>query len=177
MTSLATIAGLLLVFRAHKTSVGEVQVDEVDEMEIKRLEVELRARLRISMWKTSRASHSSITRRPLLAEADLPGQGVISGVTHLMLEVIKEEEGDGVASTLEEVVSVAEGEDGGIGKRFVLCCFITAVRAQVAGSHYFQNNRTRESSVAISPQWSMLEEIEFHRLAKLRLEVDEPEEL
>ncbi|KAI0797081.1 eukaryotic translation initiation factor 3 subunit D [Abortiporus biennis] len=40
-----------------------------------------------------------------------------------------------------------------------------------------KNNRTRESSVAISPEWSMLEEIEFHRLAKLRLEVDEPEEL
>ena|ERR1700722_3930084 len=40
-----------------------------------------------------------------------------------------------------------------------------------------QNNRTRESSVAISPQWSMLEEIEFHRLAKLRLEVDPPEDL
>lgn len=40
-----------------------------------------------------------------------------------------------------------------------------------------KNNRTRESSVVISPQWSMLEEIEFHRLAKLRLEVDEPEEL
>ncbi|KAG5729295.1 Eukaryotic translation initiation factor 3 subunit D, partial [Termitomyces sp. T112] len=40
-----------------------------------------------------------------------------------------------------------------------------------------KSNRTRESSVVISPQWSMLEEIEFHRLAKLRLEVDEPEEL
>lgn len=40
-----------------------------------------------------------------------------------------------------------------------------------------QNNRTRESSVVISPQWSMLEEIEFHRLSKLRLEVDEPENL
>ncbi|KZT05567.1 eukaryotic translation initiation factor 3 subunit 7 [Laetiporus sulphureus 93-53] len=40
-----------------------------------------------------------------------------------------------------------------------------------------KNNRTRESSVAISPNWSMLEEIEFHRLAKLRLEVDEPEDL
>ena len=40
-----------------------------------------------------------------------------------------------------------------------------------------QNSRARESSVVISPQWSMLEEIEFHRLAKLRLEVDEPEEL
>lgn len=40
-----------------------------------------------------------------------------------------------------------------------------------------KNNRTRESSVAIDPSWQMLEEIEFHRLAKLRLEVDEPEEL
>lgn len=40
-----------------------------------------------------------------------------------------------------------------------------------------QNNRTRESSVAISPSWQMLEEIEFHRLAKLRLEMDEPDEL
>ncbi|KAJ3573025.1 hypothetical protein NP233_g2702 [Leucocoprinus birnbaumii] len=40
-----------------------------------------------------------------------------------------------------------------------------------------KNNRTRESSVVISPQWTMLEEIEFHRLSKLRLEVDEPEDL
>ncbi|KAL0574204.1 hypothetical protein V5O48_007745 [Marasmius crinis-equi] len=40
-----------------------------------------------------------------------------------------------------------------------------------------KNSRTRESSVVISPQWSMLEEVEFHRLAKLRLEVDEPEDL
>lgn len=42
---------------------------------------------------------------------------------------------------------------------------------------YCQNNRTRESSVVISPQWAMLEEIEFHRLSKLRLEVEEPEEM
>ncbi|KAF8838622.1 translation initiation factor eIF-3 subunit D [Paxillus ammoniavirescens] len=40
-----------------------------------------------------------------------------------------------------------------------------------------KTNRTRESSVAISPQWTMLEEIEFHRLAKLKLEVDEPEDI
>ena len=31
--------------------------------------------------------------------------------------------------------------------------------------------------MAIDPSWQMLEEIEFHRLAKLRLEVDEPEEM
>ena len=42
---------------------------------------------------------------------------------------------------------------------------------------YPQNTRTRESSVAISPQWQMLEEIEFHRLTKLRLDVDDPEDL
>jgi translation initiation factor 3 subunit D len=42
---------------------------------------------------------------------------------------------------------------------------------------YSKNNRNRESSVAIDPSWKMLEEIEFHRLAKLRLEVEEPEEL
>ncbi|KAF6761964.1 eukaryotic translation initiation factor 3 subunit 7 [Ephemerocybe angulata] len=40
-----------------------------------------------------------------------------------------------------------------------------------------KNNRSREASVVISPSWQMLEEIEFHRLSKLRLEVDEPEEL
>jgi len=40
-----------------------------------------------------------------------------------------------------------------------------------------KNNRTRESSVHIDPSWQMLEEIESHRLVKLRLEVDEPEEL
>lgn len=40
-----------------------------------------------------------------------------------------------------------------------------------------KTGRTRESSVVISPQWSMLEEIEFHRLAKLRLEVDAPEDI
>ncbi|KAH8118395.1 translation initiation factor eIF-3, subunit D [Phellopilus nigrolimitatus] len=40
-----------------------------------------------------------------------------------------------------------------------------------------KNTRTRESSVTISPQWGMLEEIEFHRLAKLRLDVEEPEDL
>jgi len=43
--------------------------------------------------------------------------------------------------------------------------------------NFLQGNRARESSVVISPQWNMLEEIEFHRLSKLRLEVDEPENL
>jgi hypothetical protein len=41
----------------------------------------------------------------------------------------------------------------------------------------FQNQRTRESSIAINPEWSMLEEVEFTRLSKLSLNVDEPETL
>ncbi|KAN0091388.1 Eukaryotic translation initiation factor 3 subunit D [Tylopilus felleus] len=45
------------------------------------------------------------------------------------------------------------------------------------GWDFLQNNRTRKSSVAISPQWSMLEEIEFHRLAKLKLDVDDGEDI
>lgn len=41
----------------------------------------------------------------------------------------------------------------------------------------FQTSRDRESSVAIDPSWRMLEEIDFVRLAKLRLDVDEPEDV
>lgn len=51
------------------------------------------------------------------------------------------------------------------------------IQAMAGSKKCFQNGRTRESSVAISPDWAMLEEVEFHRLAKLRLEVDEPENL
>jgi hypothetical protein len=66
------------------------------------------------------------------------------------------------------------GKDGGIGKKvsnYPNGFLNTNIQS------YSKNNRTRESSVAIDPSWQMLEEIEFHRLAKLRLEVDEPEEL
>ncbi|KAL9713051.1 hypothetical protein Ac2012v2_004292 [Leucoagaricus gongylophorus] len=40
-----------------------------------------------------------------------------------------------------------------------------------------RNNRMRESSVAILPDWSMTEELDFSTLRKLRLEVDAPQEL
>lgn len=40
-----------------------------------------------------------------------------------------------------------------------------------------KSGRSRESSVAISPEWQMLDEVEFIRLAKARLEVDEPEDI
>ncbi|PWN53038.1 translation initiation factor eIF-3, subunit D [Violaceomyces palustris] len=37
--------------------------------------------------------------------------------------------------------------------------------------------RTREASVTVGPEWQQLEEIDFSRLGKLRLEVDEPQEI
>ncbi|KAF8514860.1 translation initiation factor eIF-3 subunit D [Hysterangium stoloniferum] len=40
-----------------------------------------------------------------------------------------------------------------------------------------KNSRVRDPSVAIDPNWKMLEEIDFLRLSKLRLEVDEPEDV
>jgi translation initiation factor 3 subunit D len=50
----------------------------VGEMAIKRLEVELRARLRISMLKTSQAFPLSIIKRLPLVEAGLPEAEVMS---------------------------------------------------------------------------------------------------
>lgn len=121
MTSQARIAALLLAFRPHKTSVVEDRVEEVDGMGIKRSEVELRARLRISMWRTSRASHLSTTRRHLLVEADLLGEeGLLEVATHLLPEETIRE--DGVVSPLAEASSVVVGEDGEIGKRSAFYC-------------------------------------------------------
>jgi len=40
-----------------------------------------------------------------------------------------------------------------------------------------QTSRVREGSVVIDPTWRVLEEIEFNRLNKLRLDVDSPETL
>ncbi|KAE8226264.1 hypothetical protein CF319_g1124 [Tilletia indica] len=37
--------------------------------------------------------------------------------------------------------------------------------------------RTREASVAVQPDWQQLEEIDFTRMTKLRLDVEEPEDL
>jgi hypothetical protein len=39
------------------------------------------------------------------------------------------------------------------------------------------NQRLREASVEIKADWTMLEEIEFSRLAKLRMEVSDPEDM
>jgi len=44
-------------------------------------------------------------------------------------------------------------------------------------SDWSKPQRTRDSSVTVTPEWHLLEEIEFSRLAKLNLSVDEPEDL
>ncbi|EIN10978.1 translation initiation factor eIF-3 subunit D [Punctularia strigosozonata HHB-11173 SS5] len=41
----------------------------------------------------------------------------------------------------------------------------------------WDKGRAREGSVIISPEWAMLEEIEFIRLSKLRLDVDTPDDV
>ena len=59
----------------------------------------------------------------------------------------------------------------------LLICIGVLLLVPHDGWDFLQNNRIRKSSVAISPQWSMLEEIEFHRLAKLKLDVDDGEDM
>lgn len=43
--------------------------------------------------------------------------------------------------------------------------------------HYYQTSRVREGSIIIDPNWRMLEEVDFIRLNKLRLEVEPAETL
>lgn len=79
-----------------------------------------------------------------------------------------------VSITEVEEGNAVVGEAGEIGRRHV--------NSPVSYFHpnlivMLQNNRTREASVAISSEWQMLEEVEFHRLTKLRLDVDDPEDL
>ncbi|KAF9365475.1 hypothetical protein BGX34_009904 [Mortierella sp. NVP85] len=42
---------------------------------------------------------------------------------------------------------------------------------------YDRNQRVRDASVKVAPDWTMLEEIEFSRLNKLQFEVDDPEDV
>jgi translation initiation factor 3 subunit D len=44
-------------------------------------------------------------------------------------------------------------------------------------SSFVKPSRVRESSVPISADWTLLEEIEFNRLSKLRLDVEQPENM
>lgn len=107
------------------------------------------------------------------------------GVEHLAEGVVAEEElrteelrnaavaEDSLVGAAVMHSEAAQGEDGRTGRRYCRSRLSVFPCSCSTG----QNHRTRESSVAISPEWQMLEEIEFHRLSKLRLEVDEPEDL
>jgi hypothetical protein len=118
MMSLATIVGLLSVSQILRISVEEDLVGGAGEMVIKHSEVELRARLRISMLRTSQASPSSIIRRlPLVEAVDLLGEEVCPEATALIHPEAIRGEADEVVSILEEVANVVRGGDGGIGKR------------------------------------------------------------
>lgn len=149
---------------------------EGDGTAVRHSAVELPALSRTSMSKTSLPSRLSIIKRPLLVGV-VPSPGAAEAVAVEEPGTTIPEVGPNVAVAVdlrgEETISEAAGEVGEIGRRFIskLNVFRTC------GLFSSQNNRTRESSVVISPQWSMLEEIEFHRLTKLRLEVDEPVDL
>jgi len=56
------------------------------------------------------------------------------------------------------------GGRGGRGRRF-------------GWKDYDKPQRNRDASVAVKPEWKMLEEIDFNRLAKLNLETDEGEDV
>lgn len=174
MRLLKTTDSLPLVSHPHKTLVGE-DLGVVEGTGPKLLAAELPALSPISTSKTSLLSRLSTIKQHLLAGVvRLLVGGVLVEVLpgtpegHRSVVVVE-------ALLLEgEPTSAAVVEVGGIGKRYV---FHHRRPSSFNHLYFVQNTRTRESSVVISPQWSMLEEIEFHRLSKLRLEVDEPEDL
>jgi len=152
-----------------------VQVAQ-EEMALKHSAVGLPVLLLTSMWKTNLASLWWITKLlhhagAVASAVEGPLDVVVLVVGHLTPEVpsgvLVVDSPSGAAHNVEV------GKDGEIGKRSTQY----PVRLSQSLYSFYQTNRTRESSVAISPQWTMLEEIEFHRLAKLKLEVDEPEDM
>lgn len=94
------------------------------------------------------------------------------GVQELLVEVVTlyvalraAAEGSGVE---------AIGAGGEIGKRLI---FLNPWFMLYAHQVHTQTSRVREGSVVVDPTWRVLEEIEFNRLNKLRLDVDAPETL
>ncbi|CAG8527172.1 6176_t:CDS:10 [Paraglomus brasilianum] len=53
----------------------------------------------------------------------------------------------------------------------------TAVRRRFGYKDYDKPQRIRDASVNVSPEWKLLEEIEFNRLSKLNLDVDDEEDV
>lgn len=128
----------------------------------------------LSRSRTNRASPLLTTRLAhRVAAAHLQGVGVPAVAPPPTIPVLpKEITVVALRPTVVQGRAVREGA-GGIGKRSAISMSFFEYDVKSRS----KNNRTRESSVHIDPSWQMLEEIEFHRLAKLRLEVDEPEEL
>ena len=175
MISLATIVKPTLVRLPLKAMPGVDPQDVVVGMANLRSEADLPVHLLTSMSKMNPASLWLTIKLALLAVVVLSTGDVVAHAQVLVMptEAPLKEEAVVALLTHEVVPSAAEEEAGGIGRRY-------GGRSLYHLSPYLlysQSNRTRESSVAISPEWSMLEEIEFHRLAKLRMDVDDPEDL
>ena len=145
---------------------------------LKPLEAGLRALSLTSMSKTNPVSLWLIARPRLsVGVGGLPeaARGVVA-IRHTTVAVrdpaapIEEASNRGVGVNEE-----AQGGDGEIGKRCLNCVSLLFTTIDLRSPR--QGGRARESSVAINPSWSMLEEVEMLRLSKLRMEVDEPEDL
>ena len=137
----------------------------------------LRALSLTSISKTNLVSLWSTARPPLYAGAVglLEGECRVAVLRHTTV-VVGGRALTGVASSREvEIEEEVQGGGGGIGIRCSDRVSLWSTKTDQRSSR--QNSRARESSVAINPSWSMLEEIEMLRLSKLRMEVDEPEDL
>lgn len=124
----------------------------------------------VSLWSTANPLlHVGAVR---LLEAG--HRGVVA--QHTIVGVRDRVDLSGEASSREvEVNGEVQGRDGEIGTRCPSSFY--SVLSRLTFGSLRQGSRARESSVAISPSWPMLEEIEMLRLSKLRMEVDEPEDL
>lgn len=143
----------------------------------KHTEVVLRALSLISISKTNLASLWS-TARPLLYAGVvvlLEGECRVAILQRTIVAVREVALTEEVFSRGVEANEEAQGGGGEIGIRFSDHVSLWFTVTDPRSSR--QNSRARESSVTISPSWPMLEEIEMLRLSKLRMEVEEPEDL
>lgn len=105
--------------QTHKISEEEDLVEEVDETAIRHLEVELQARLPISMSRMSLVSLLWTTKLLHLVEVDFQGEGVMLGVVQAHMGPGAIREVVGAASMRDGAVSAGEGEAGETGIRYV----------------------------------------------------------
>ena len=144
----------------------------------KPLEAVPRALSLTSTSKTNLVSLWLIARQPLHAEVvgSLEAECRVAVLQRTTVAVgdravLPEEVSNREAEANEEV----QGGGGEIGTRYPYFVLLQSTVINLRSPR--QNSRARESSVAINPSWHMLEEIEMLRLSKLRMEVEEPEDL